>query len=545
MRHRGPSGVASWSRLRCALRRLLGLVLLAAVPLAAQEPTDPPRVDRYGDPLPPFAVARLGTIAASSESPSPGDRGHTAGVYDVVFSPQGDLLASRSVDQTVRVWKVATSEEFLRVPGNRPVAFSRDGKYLVAGGSEPDDPPLYVWDVATGKEVGLIAEGGQLAAFLPDNKELVVLGSSGVPQAYDTRSWKSTRPLKNARVSVALTFSPDAATLACTTSLYDYNIHLIDLQSGEDRCVLKGKSGRPLGVAFSGDGRILACGGRDKLIHVWHTATGQELYPPLQGHDGPVQVLAFSPDGQILASGGWDKRIILWEVATGKQVGLLDGHGNHVTALDFSPHGRLLASGSTDRTILLWDLPSVLRSGVPSEPLTPQRLARLWSQLGSPDGFRAALAMQREPDRCVDFVTQQLDGLLGSSQSERIAQLIRDLDDDNYQVREQATQELIQLRDIAQVALERELRRTTSLEVSFRIRRILASQGKAERFTPEERLRLTRVVALLEELAVQQHAAAQMLLERLARDFPSPDVLRHAQEALQRLKRLPPASTSS
>jgi hypothetical protein len=524
---------------------LLAAVLPWAAALAAQEPPPEPRVDRYGDPLPRFAVARLGTVAAPADGPAPGDRGHTGGVYDVVFAPQGDLIATRSVDQTVRVWKVATSEEYLRISGNRPLAFSPDGKYLLAGGGEADEPALGVWDVATGKQAGEIANGGQLAVFAAGGKELLVLGAAGVPQVYSTGNWQPVRQLNNVRTSVALAFSPDATTLACTTSLYNYDVHLVDLSTGKDRHVLKGKTARPLGLAFSSDGRTVACGGRDKLIHLWNAETGQELYPALQGHDGPVQVLAFSPDGQLLASGGWDKRVLLWEVATGKQLGVLEGHDSHVTALDFAPHGRLLASGSTDRTVLLWDLPAVLRSGLPSEPLTAARLTQLWNQLAAADGFRAALELRREPDRCVAFVTQQLEALLGTSQSERIAQLIRDLDDDNYQVREQATLELIQMRELAQVALERELRRTTSLEVSFRIRRILASKGKVERFTPEEQLRLSRIVALLEDLALQQHGGAQSLLERLARDFPSSDVLRRAQQALERLKRLPPQTTSS
>ena len=44
-------------------------------------------------------------------------RGHKAGVLSVVFAPNGSLLASAGLDETVRIWDVST-----RSPRREPLA---------------------------------------------------------------------------------------------------------------------------------------------------------------------------------------------------------------------------------------------------------------------------------------------------------------------------------------------------------------------------------------------------------------------------------------
>lgn len=75
--------------------------------------------------------------------------GHTDEVLDADFSADGTLLVSGGIDQTIRLWDVATGEE-IALLGSHPqyvqaVAFSPDGKWIVSAGKEGT---LRIWDVA-------------------------------------------------------------------------------------------------------------------------------------------------------------------------------------------------------------------------------------------------------------------------------------------------------------------------------------------------------------------------------------------------------------
>src|SRR6266850_8451093 len=138
---------------RRRLRLLLLVIVLASCPVFAQNDADQ---SKRGVGV----QAEVSKPTPQSTDKSASDRpelviqtGHSLGVTAVAFSPDNKLLASGSVDNTVKLWDVAARQELRTLKGPiaiiGAVAFSPNGKWLAAGGV---DGPIQVWDVVTGRE---------------------------------------------------------------------------------------------------------------------------------------------------------------------------------------------------------------------------------------------------------------------------------------------------------------------------------------------------------------------------------------------------------
>jgi WD40 repeat protein len=145
----------------------------------------------------------------------------------------------------------------------------------------------------------------------------------------------------------AVAFSPDGKTLACASA--DGTVKLWDAQTGALRRRVNHNGN--VAVAFSPDGATIASASTDMTAKLWDAQTGV-LKRTLSGHLAIVQSVAFSPDGTTLASGGIGASLILWDVATGQEKRMLTGFkaelkglADGVPSVAFSPDGRLLASG--------------------------------------------------------------------------------------------------------------------------------------------------------------------------------------------------------
>jgi RNA polymerase sigma factor (sigma-70 family) len=345
---------------------------------------DAPRLDRYGDPLPPGALARMGTV-----------RFRQRGTSALACSPDGKLLAA-SGGGGVHLWDAATGRELRRLEEDlgdvRCIAFSPDGKTLAFGDMRMGRP-VRLWDVSTGKQ------RGQLGGFIDD-----------------PRLPRPPRPVKlcedappplpfegHAGPVYSLSFSPDGKLLASSAG----DVRLWDLKTRRQlRELVKGARRASL-LAFSPDGKTLAVvlqappGGayEDRLLSFWDVASGKELRC-FEAHREYVGCIAFSPDGQLLATGSYDKTVRLWDVSTGRQVRALGGHGSRVVSVAFAPDGKALAATAESTGIHLWD------------PATGKELRRITGHVGvlrtavfSPDGQTLASDGGRRRIRLYDPAT--------------------------------------------------------------------------------------------------------------------------------------------
>jgi WD40 repeat protein/Flp pilus assembly protein TadD len=256
-------------------------------------------------------------------------QGHKHLVLSVAFSPDSQSLVSTSLDQTAKVWEVATGAELrtlplYAVPLSKAVptsaAFSPDGKLLAtAGGKE-----VSVWDVTRDRRE-------------PPVPRLMLRAQEHL-------------------LTPAVVFRPDGRQLAAIVqSERRSNVRVWDLTTGSEAVPLEANEGRMLnGAAFSPDGQYLAAA-EWGILKLWDGATGR-LLRSISGHNGQVWGVAFSPDGRQLASAGADGTVRVWGVPGGEEVVLFRGHQGEVRSVAFSPDGQRLVSGSIDGAVKVWDL---------------------------------------------------------------------------------------------------------------------------------------------------------------------------------------------
>jgi WD40 repeat protein len=193
----------------------------------------------------------------------------------VAFSPDDKILATGSIDGTVKLWDARTGEDLATLKGHKSwvnsLAFTPDGLTLATGGS---DATVRLWDVAKREELAVLrVDSGEVRSVaFGDHGKLLAAGTRyGVVRVWDAATRKEVKTITGKGTDVwAVAFTPDGVTLV--TAEGDWKepseIKLWDTETWRDLGSFK-HSGEVLCVAFSGDGSRLAAGSWDRTIKVW------------------------------------------------------------------------------------------------------------------------------------------------------------------------------------------------------------------------------------------------------------------------------------
>ncbi len=463
------------------------------------------------DKLPTGEVARLGTPVAPVEG-----KPQIGAVNALAFLNDNMLVVGTGGGW--RIWDVDKRRARQDKSIGGPVfAIANDPHRLFVGSIQKlhvveshgkNWEPAASWDSAS--------ERVNVLALSPDGRRVAFSDGERRLSIFDVKSGKVAGTIEFANKPVAASMTANGRILAVVTRDGAARIYNLSRDAKLDLAFTKRVARSDyVAAGFSPDGRLFAVSSAGR-VSILDSASGRPMHS-IERHfgEGDVRCLAFSPDGRLIAIGrnSPESGVRIADVVSGSELSNLSGHLGDVTALAFSPDGKLLASGSNDTSVL------VSKTPVPMPAPKSMSAQDSWENLDSLDAeiaYRCTEELLAHPEKSVDF--------LGARFRERPAEQIqiqrwvRELDHDEFRVREAARRGLTKAGLRAAAALTDPKRKPLGPEGEQRVRAILdAFEAKGMRI-PEgglfgEPLRIVRAVRVLEIIGTKE---ARGVLEEFA-----------------------------
>ena len=313
--------------------------------------------------------------------------GHTSYVYGIVWSPDGNVLASSgSHDATVRIWNTKTGMTLRTLKGHKGytawLTWSPDSTTLVVTGGSSGF--VTFWDVNNNKQIKTVECGTPVTsvAWSPDGR-YVACGTTQTCFLWSADTYTNITTLKqDGNVVYSVAFSADSKRL---------------LTGGKTNCLVWEIEGQKIAHTITTEGNVVSWSPDDKYVvtsgtgvaQLWDTAGFKLLKPltfgmrsccwtkdskvfyALHGHNihgltvgeekatQTIQVAAsgsmiWTPTRPVFAGIGTASPI-LFDSASGKLLATLEGHKAYVTTMLWSRDNRFLATASADKTVKIWD----------------------------------------------------------------------------------------------------------------------------------------------------------------------------------------------
>ena len=264
----------------------------------------------------------------------------SSSITSIAFSPRGGAVATVSSDAILRLFSPGASQELLALEAvSTDIVFGPDGRVLAAGFH---DGTVGLWDAKTGQEMRKLAgniDPPSYAWFSPDARMVATRMESGAWRIWDVELGQERRlPEGNSGETRGIEFSSDGRTLTRlstdqpSASYEPDTARAWDLETGRLLLSVKENS------ALSGihDDRLATVSDAG-TVRLWDVSTGRKLQEFETGWDRTSDI-EFGPDVRRLAVGADDGTTRLWDIETGRQLLALEGS---VAAMEFGDYGHV------------------------------------------------------------------------------------------------------------------------------------------------------------------------------------------------------------
>lgn len=480
--------------------------------------------------LPPGAVARIGTALAPVK-----DVTHPGEVQSLTFIDDKSLFVGTMTGW--RTWDIEKRGAKQEKPiGGAAFTSTRDADRFFIGSirklhvveplqSATFEPSKSLDSANDSVSVVAIAPGGRRVVFVDGDQKLSVL---------DTTTGKITGKVELASRPVAASLTANGRVIGIVTR--DGAARIYDLASDGKIDMLWAKrvarSDR-VAAAFSPDGRLFAVSSAGRVM-ILEAVAGRPMQTiERRFGEGDVRCLTFAPDSRLLGIGtnGPEPIVRISDAITAHEYVTGTGHLGDVNAVAFSPDGKTLASAGSDTSVMLWKVPV---PGAVTAKITTADDA--WDKLDALEADIAYASMGyllTHSGRAVEVIGNGFKN--ADKEQAKIRRWIRELDHDEFRVREAARRNLIKAGLRGAPALTDPKRTPLGAEGEQRIRLILETLESQGQRVPEsgmfgDLLRMVRGVRVLELIG---NHAAKAVLEEVAKGPAESRLTREANAALE------------
>jgi WD40 repeat protein len=295
--------------------------------------------------------------------------GHVAAIDKIVFSPDGNFLASSDDQHKICIWDMTcltqmTSFFYSDLEENDIIsllAFSPDNEKLLAG---TFSGKLMIWDIGKSEKISGLSTGRMIRNVIFINRTSVLLLSSTLlslnledntikdiysDQVEDLYIDSHTHDF------IFCTLNGDLGTISSESVI---TVHPTDGIPGDLKKILSKK--------YSGINRIKL--GSNSLVtasslnlRFFNLPEENKVFSASMPYmDEQITDIGFLPQDNYYLVSNTDGKIYVYDYPKNKLVKVLKDHISEVNSLAVHPVKNIFASGSSDRSIILWDATTFL-----------------------------------------------------------------------------------------------------------------------------------------------------------------------------------------